>query len=456
MYSLNTLSFANKAPFHEEMLKYFILILRASGSLPIAFLKCSWFFYDVVTKCICQQLFRLGKSEINGLERLPTEFQYRLDSFVDNWLSYFMLKYMAHVEDMNIAAFSLIYFLRNLLHLMNRGFVLKLIFLVFQRFLSSEIQCLHQLVNEMLQLLCDSAHFVPLNIPLLVNKNGIVCGIDEPPKSVAKTQTKEKDGNRLFRRLMNLGAGLWSDQSEELPDCISVICEKPDLQHEFFLSTAFSTTHYIVGLLLLQLESVLSQSSEDDRDIYWQYLSVEEVYQFIDLLVLCYATFKYRGKRKIQTTVSKRIHSLPLRSADHSFSSSASVETDGSLRMPELHRTCGENSFAALQEGHLAREVGYVVLQCLKYLLRFSPVSLQDHASCIEFVERVWPLFAQMVDGYTACDLVVLVLDCLKTLFTKISLRECLSTQLDQALLSHKSAQLFVQDLLQACLYHCI
>uniref|UniRef100_A0A183BTB9 PH domain-containing protein n=1 Tax=Globodera pallida TaxID=36090 RepID=A0A183BTB9_GLOPA len=159
-------------------------------------------------------------------------------------------------------------FIKHCLSLMDRHQIMKELYAVVKKMDVIESKSFRIYKFELLQLLVGHEHWVPLCLPLLTDKFGIVMRGDnfriEGPPAQAQQQTAKNGGGtgllaKLFSQIFSPFHGIISESNE---------VEKFSLYSEhFYMSATYCSMHFPIGLLLQELMASLRDSRDYRRKV---------------------------------------------------------------------------------------------------------------------------------------------------------------------------------------------
>ncbi|XP_060701989.1 dedicator of cytokinesis protein 7-like isoform X1 [Hemiscyllium ocellatum] len=202
--------------FHEE-LAYCIVL--TNGQVRDQVYRHLWFFFELLIKSMSQYLSDMDRWSYPVKIRFSESFQGIVNTMV-NIGTEFVKNQDAEITEMT--NLSLGFFLNDLLSLMDRGFVLRLIGHHHRELLEKAAAWphLHDRRIHFLRVVCSHEHFVTLNLPLA-------------------SRSKLQDDNRLL-------------EDATVHDSVAGM---------FRLSRKFHQQHFLVGLLLKEIADALKPDS---------------------------------------------------------------------------------------------------------------------------------------------------------------------------------------------------
>uniref|UniRef100_A0A1I8PPX3 Dedicator of cytokinesis protein 9 n=1 Tax=Stomoxys calcitrans TaxID=35570 RepID=A0A1I8PPX3_STOCA len=171
------------------------------------FMRYSSMFFDLIIKSMAQHLLDTGRIRMLRNERFPKEFPTRLENLIKVLIPYLISRYKDLPVETQYLNKSLSQFVRKCLTFMDRGFVFKLIRYYMEQFAPGDPRVLQEFKFNFLQEICQHEHYVPLNLPFVMN-----------PKN-----------------------------------------RPPEMMQHFNLTEEFCRQHFLSGLLLQELKSSLNE-----------------------------------------------------------------------------------------------------------------------------------------------------------------------------------------------------
>lgn len=201
---------ARKRTVHGELCRHLPYLLNPSNTdflIVNKFMRYSSIFFDLIVKSMAQHLLATGRIRMLRNERFPREYADRVEQLIKVLVPYITTRYDDLGEETHQLNRSLARFVRQCLSYMDRGFVFRLIRFYMEQFAPGNPRVLHEYKFNFLQEICQHEHYVPLNLPFVLN-----------PKN-----------------------------------------RPPELLHHFTLSEQFCRQHFLSGLLLQELKSSLNE-----------------------------------------------------------------------------------------------------------------------------------------------------------------------------------------------------
>ncbi|XP_054644016.1 dedicator of cytokinesis protein 9 isoform X4 [Dunckerocampus dactyliophorus] len=199
---------------HEELAKAMTAILKPSTDFLTCnkLLKYSWYFFEALVKSMAQYLIESCKVKLSRNQRFSAPFHHTVETVVNMMMPHITQKYKDNLDAARNANHSLAVFIKRCFNLMDRGFVFKQINNYINCFMPGDPKTLFEFKFEFLRVVCNHEHYVPLNLP------------------------------------MPFGRGR--------------ILRFQDLQLDYSLTDDFCKNHFLVGLLLREVNAALQEFRE--------------------------------------------------------------------------------------------------------------------------------------------------------------------------------------------------
>ncbi|XP_022240544.1 dedicator of cytokinesis protein 7-like isoform X2 [Limulus polyphemus] len=218
---------------HEELALQWVV---SSGSARELALSNAWFFFELMVKSMNEYLASSGRLEVPRKMRFSEQFMDDISTLVTTMTSDIISRYNREVKDMKFIQglnTSLAFFMFDLLSILDRGYVLQLI-KTYCKQMAAKISSfpdaghLISLKLEFLRIICSHEHFVTLNLPFATPLTP--SPTTSPTPSVASSTSRSSFASN------------------------STIAEKGSFAE---LSTEFRHQHFLVGLVLSDLATVM-------------------------------------------------------------------------------------------------------------------------------------------------------------------------------------------------------
>uniref|UniRef100_A0A665XCU1 Dedicator of cytokinesis 9 n=1 Tax=Echeneis naucrates TaxID=173247 RepID=A0A665XCU1_ECHNA len=199
---------------HEELAKAMTAILKPSTDFLTCnkLLKYSWYFFEALVKSMAQYLIESCKVKLSRNQRFSASFHHTVETLVNMMMPHITQKYKDNLDAARNANHSLAVFIKRCFNLMDRGFVFKQINNYINCFMPGDPKTLFEFKFEFLRVVCNHEHYVPLNLPMPFGKGRIL----------------------RFQ----------------------------DLQLDYSLTDDFCKNHFLVGLLLREVNAALQEFRE--------------------------------------------------------------------------------------------------------------------------------------------------------------------------------------------------
>lgn len=159
---------------HGEIIKHLPSLLNPANTdflLVNKFMKFSSVIFDVVVKSMGHYLLTSGRIKMHRNERFPKEYEVRIETLFQVLMPYLISRYKELPSETHLLNKSLSVFVKKCLNLMDRGFVFKLIRQYMDKWSPGDPRALQEFKFQFIQEVCSHEHYVPLNLPLIINSN---------------------------------------------------------------------------------------------------------------------------------------------------------------------------------------------------------------------------------------------------------------------------------------------
>ncbi|XP_073701495.1 dedicator of cytokinesis protein 9 isoform X2 [Garra rufa] len=165
----------NGKTVHEELAKAMTTILKPSTDFLTSnkLLKYSWYFFEVLVKCMAQYLIETGKAKVSRNQRFSAPFYHSVETLVTMLMPHITQKYKENLDATRNANHSIAVFIKRCFTFMDRGFVFKQINNYINCFMPGDAKTLYEFKFEFLKVVCNHEHYVPLNLPMPFGKSRI-------------------------------------------------------------------------------------------------------------------------------------------------------------------------------------------------------------------------------------------------------------------------------------------
>uniref|UniRef100_T1J9Y0 Uncharacterized protein n=1 Tax=Strigamia maritima TaxID=126957 RepID=T1J9Y0_STRMM len=225
--------YSSRKIVHEELALQWVV---SSGSAREHALTNAWFFFELMVKSMMEHLAGMGQLDAPRKLRFSEQFTDDITTLVTTTTSDIISRYNREVKDMKFIQTlntSLAFFLFDLFAIMDRGYVFSLI-KTYCKQISAKISSLPDAAHlialklEFLRIVCSHEHYIPLNLPFGAPLTP--SGASSPCPSVASS----------------------TSQSSFISS--STLTERGNFAE---LTTDFRQQHFLVGLILSDLATVL-------------------------------------------------------------------------------------------------------------------------------------------------------------------------------------------------------
>lgn len=155
--------------FHEELA---LLWVVSTGYVRETSLKHSWFFFDLMTKSMCQHLQQTNGYEVARSLRFPARFVDDLTRLINMVTTEIINQYSKDYDFADRLNLSLAFFFNDLVSIMDRGFVFHLLKCYCQQmgtkiFNLSSPASLLSLRLTLIRIVVSHEHYITLNLPFI-------------------------------------------------------------------------------------------------------------------------------------------------------------------------------------------------------------------------------------------------------------------------------------------------
>lgn len=159
---------------HGEIIKHLPALLNPSNTdflLVNKFMKFSSIIFDIVAKSMAHHLLISGRIKMHRNERFPKEYEGKIEHLFQVLMSYLISRYKELPSETHQLNKSLSVFVKKALSLMDRGFVFKLIRQYMDKWSPGDPRALQEFKFQFIQQICAHEHYIPLNLPFIINSN---------------------------------------------------------------------------------------------------------------------------------------------------------------------------------------------------------------------------------------------------------------------------------------------
>lgn len=159
---------------HEEIIKNLPALLNPSNTdflLVNKFMKFSSIIFDIVIKSMSHYLITSGRIKMHRNERFPKEYEARIETLLQVLMPYLISRYKELPNETHLLNKSLSIFTKKCMSLMDRGFVFQLIGQYMDKWSPGDPRPLQEFKFHFIQEVCTHEHYIPLNLPLIINSN---------------------------------------------------------------------------------------------------------------------------------------------------------------------------------------------------------------------------------------------------------------------------------------------
>uniref|UniRef100_I3KPQ5 Dedicator of cytokinesis 11 n=1 Tax=Oreochromis niloticus TaxID=8128 RepID=I3KPQ5_ORENI len=406
-------------------------------------LKYSWFFFETMAKSMAQYLQEENRMKMPRAQRFPESFHQALQSLVLSIMPHITIRHSEIPEEARCINLSLANFIKRCLTVMNRGFGFGLVNHYMCHFSPKDPKVLTEMKFDFLMTVCNHEHFIPLNLPMAFGRTKLQ-RVQE--QSLEFSLTEEYCRNHFLVGLLLREVADALQQAPEVRQQAVGILKNLLIKHAMDdRYTTFKNQQARICLLYLPLYELLYQNlkqlsaqplisspglglnvshltkimspsvstlsvflSTDTLMAYWNKISPQDIMNFLSLLEVCLAQFRYIGKRNIgrsqEACVSKLFSSggksqtMPamrcnraslMQSKIHQFNTmeaSLTLNIGAGPSEAEIHHQ-------ALLEGNISTEVCLSVLDILSLFTQCFKNQLLDSDGHNALMKKVFDVY---------------------------------------------------------------
>lgn len=223
---------------HEQLA---LQLTLTKDSAREAVLECGWFFFELMIKAMVEHLATADTLNAPRKHRFSEQFNDDILNMVASFTGDIISRHNKDRKLMTQLNSCLGFFLHDLLSIMDRGFVFSLVKTYIKEVTlavnaNSETpdSSLWGLQLDFLRIICSHEHFVPLNLPSYGPNSGLYSGASSPTPSMKSVESTTSFVSAMGER------SSWAE-----------------------LSSEFRRQHFLVGLVLTNLDNALEQDHGD-------------------------------------------------------------------------------------------------------------------------------------------------------------------------------------------------
>ncbi|CAJ0578720.1 unnamed protein product, partial [Mesorhabditis spiculigera] len=247
---------------HASVVKYIPLLLqRANPNEELStILRQMWFLLDVTVKTLTQHILRNGMNRNPRNERLSRELLDQFGAFVDISIKMIVTKHADFPEETRLANTALANFYRCCLSLIDRGAVFRWIYTTILKLDESEAKMMRQYKVDLLAVLFQHEHLLPLSLPVLLDEKNAIQRINYS-STAQQEPTTINAGNtagflaRFITKLFHAPSLGEQNETERYSHC----------SREWWLSPDYFSRHFPVALLLQEMYESLREPRDYRR-----------------------------------------------------------------------------------------------------------------------------------------------------------------------------------------------
>ncbi|CAP25082.2 Protein CBG04359 [Caenorhabditis briggsae] len=215
-----------------------------------------WVLTDAVVASMSQTICAEQLNKISQRDRFPPEILEQMGHLLEVAVPQIVLKHKEMKEESRCANLALAYFTRFALSFVDRGVVFRWIHFYISRLDDTDFRALRDYKTDLLEILCLHEHFVPLNLPVLINCSSQIQRLNYSGGVIdSQMQTTNSSGagflSRFFNQIFNTPT-LETNETDRYASCSG----------EWHLSPSFAQNHFIVGLLLQELVACIRETKD--------------------------------------------------------------------------------------------------------------------------------------------------------------------------------------------------
>ncbi|KAL3112883.1 hypothetical protein niasHT_015589 [Heterodera trifolii] len=232
-------------------------------------LRQLWFLLDCAAKSMAHWLIIHNLLKVPRRNRFPTDLYFSLEELFHTITERIIFMQRECPRESRMANNALGNFLKHCLSLMDRYQIMKELYTVVKKMDTIETRSFRIYKFELLQILAGHEHWLPLCLPLLTDKFGIILRGDSfrvEGSSSTQTQqqtTKHNGGTsllvKLFSQIFSPFHGIISESNE--------VEKFSSYSEHFYLSKTYCSVHFPIGLLLQELSTSLRDSRDYRRKV---------------------------------------------------------------------------------------------------------------------------------------------------------------------------------------------
>ncbi|CAI5439846.1 unnamed protein product [Caenorhabditis angaria] len=215
-----------------------------------------WVLTDAIIKSMAQILCSEQLNKISQKDRFPAEIVEQMGQIVEIAVPQIIAKHREIPDESRCANMALAYFVRFSLSFVDRGVVFRWIHFYVSRLDDTDYRALRDYKTDLLEILAQHEHHVPMNLPVLINPMNQIQRLNYSAGIVeTNLHTTNASGtnflSRFFNQIFNTPT-LENNDSDRYASCSG----------EWHLSGQFSANHFTVGLLLQEIVASLRETKE--------------------------------------------------------------------------------------------------------------------------------------------------------------------------------------------------
>ncbi|CAD6184343.1 unnamed protein product [Caenorhabditis auriculariae] len=214
-----------------------------------------WLLTDAIIKSMAQTICSGQLNKVAQRDRFPAELLEQMGQVLEVGVPQMLAKHREIPEECRCANLAFSYFVRFSLSFVDRGTVFKWIHFYISRLDDSDFKVLREYKADFLTILCMHEHFLPLNLPVLINSQNHIQRVTYLTGIIEQQQTTNPSGagflSRFFNQIFNTPS-LETTETDRYSSCAG----------EWHLTSSYSSYHFIVGLVFQELVACLREPKD--------------------------------------------------------------------------------------------------------------------------------------------------------------------------------------------------
>ncbi|CAB3407627.1 unnamed protein product [Caenorhabditis bovis] len=247
------------ATVHSVVCRYLPIMMREMQSdideLTMLYRQL-WVLTDIVMKSMAQTMCAEQLNKKAQKDRFGGELLEQMGQVLEVGVPQIIAKHREIPEESRCANLALAYFVRFALSFVDRGVVFRWIHFYISHLDDTDYRALREYKTDLLEIICMHEHFIPLNLPVLINSMNQIQRFNYSG-GVVETQlhTTNASGtgflSRFFNQIFNIPT-LESTESDRYALCSG----------EWHLTRSYAMNHFLIGLLMQELTACLRETKD--------------------------------------------------------------------------------------------------------------------------------------------------------------------------------------------------